>query len=239
MAQYEDLDLDEVEVVEDNMTKMKIKFDEKDHKIRVGFPLLKENGKVNIRVVKYFPFNEELKKSFLITGDEAFDAKVAKIMGAPKTRYVTLVVAYGVDKKTGVPVKGGGYEIKPFVFSDQVLATLQTNNAEFPLSEHDYVFACTNPDFQNFSMTPSKNSIWQAKDTLKARILEETSEFFKKGIEQAVSIKASKDQISSWLGLNESSSEKPIPSSSNSAGANDAEDESAADDYDISDLLDE
>ena len=162
-------------------------------------------------------------------------------MGEPKTRYVTLVVAYGVDKKTGVPVKGGGYEIKPFVFSDQILATLQTNNAEFPLSEHDYVFACTNPDYQNFSMTPSKNSIWQAKDTLKAKILEETNEFFKKGIEQAVSIKASKEQISSWLGLNESSSEKPIPSSSSSAktGNAGADDDESADDYDISDLLDE
>jgi hypothetical protein len=217
------------------MAKDKIKFDDKDHKLRIGFSLLKENGKVNIRVVKFFPYHEELKKSFLVTDDEEFNKKIAKVMGQPKTKYVTLVVSYGVDKKTGMPIKGGGYEIKPFVFTDDVLGALQTNNAEFPLNEHDYILTCTNPTYQNFSQSPSKNSIWQSQDKLKAQILEDTNTYFERGIEEAVAMKASKEQISAWLGFNETKPEESIPQS-DTAGSS-ASSTGGDDDFDISDLV--
>lgn len=210
MAKFEDVSLDEAEVKVDKY--VKLKFTKVNQKIRIGFPHLNPNtGKVIIRPVSYFPFNKELKKSFLVTGDKEFDATVARIMGEPKIRYVVTVCMYKTDDK-GQILKPFSYEMKPYVFSDKILGNLQSINMEFPISEHDLILTATSNDkelgYQVHTMSPTKDAKWCITEKMKAKISAE-AELFAEHMHKAVALDASREQIEEWLGLKSEPDENP------------------------------
>lgn len=199
---YEDVSLDEAEVQVDKY--IKLKFTKVSQKIRVGFPHINpDTGKVIIRPVRYFPFHQELKKSFLITGDKEFDDVVARTMGEPKVRYVAAVCVYKTDDK-GQILAPFGYEMKPYVFSDKPLGNLQSINMEFPIAEHDLMLTATTNEkelgFQAHTMSPTKDAKWCHTEKMKDEISAKAN-MFAEHMHKAVAMEASKEQIEGWLGL--------------------------------------
>ena len=233
--QAEELELDDIEIKEEDLSKLKLKFDQDKQKVRIGFPLLGKTGKVAIKRVRYFPFSEKYRKQFLITGDEEFDKEIEKYMGAPKDKYVTAVVHYQTDMN-GKLIKNGGlsYVIRPFVIPQNKLPVLQSSSAEFPLNEHDYILTCTNKQFQNFDLSPTKDAIWLKNDKIKAQIMAEVQEMNEAGLHQAVAIEASKEKIKEWLEIGKEPDPEPEAVPEPTGGSIDLDD-----DDDISDLLED
>jgi len=118
-------------------------------------------------------------------------------IGDPRWRIGAVMIKYLTDN-LGVLKSPFGYEILPWIFSEQTYTRLRTADSEFPLASHDIKITCTNEDYQNLDINCCKESIWQAKPELKTRILEEAKscyEWVKKGIASDLSIQEIKDLI--------------------------------------------
>lgn len=182
----------------------KFKF-EANFKYRVGFPHLKKQGdaeKVSIIKVGFFPFNEELKFSCLVTDDEDLNKQIQAILGNPRYRYATPIVVYKTDKD-GKPVSPPSYDVVPFVFSDDPLKQLQDINAEWDLSQVDvFIRIKENSDvkMQNLTITPTKEALWRKGEKSRADIQAKATEIAK--IQHtAVASDYSEDYIRTKLGL--------------------------------------
>lgn len=177
--------LDEVEPEKRNVEKFKA---EPNHKYRIGFPLLNENGKVRIDRVFYFNrFDDNFKGKFIVPDDcdEETLAKFIEVLGEPIYRYVTAIVVYGTEKD-GKLIKPVSYKVLPFVFSDGILADLKSINEEFPLSNHDLLVSLkegTDPKYQNLTILPtSKEAVWRhekLKDAIQKQVEEVAKEMHK------------------------------------------------------------
>lgn len=115
-----------------------------------------------------------------------------------KWRIGAVLVKYGTDK-LGNPKQPFSYEIVPWMFGEQTWVKIKTLNNEFSLTTHDIKIACTNEDYQNLDITPCQESIWQMKEELKKKILEEAKpawDYVKKGIASNLSVEEIKDLLS-------------------------------------------
>ena len=118
-------------------------------------------------------------------------------LGPPKWRVGAVLVKYATDK-LGNPKQPFAYEILPWMFGPQTWMKVRNLNAEFALTTHDVKIACTNEDFQNLDITPCQESIWQMKDELKTKIMNEAKpawDYVKKGLASNLSAEEIKDLL--------------------------------------------
>jgi len=177
--------LDEVEPERRTVEKFKA---EPNHKYRIGFPLLNENGKVRIDRVFYFNrFDDNFKGKFIVPEDcdEETFGKFIEVLGEPIYRYVTTIVVYGTEKD-GRLIKPINFKVLPFVFADGILADLKAINEEFPLAEHDLLVSLkegTDPKYQNLTILPTnKEAVWRhekLKDAIQAQVQEVAKDMHK------------------------------------------------------------
>lgn len=117
--------------------------------------------------------------------------------GPPKWRVGAVVIKYGTDKQ-GAVKQPFSYEIMPWLFSEGAYLKLKTTNSEFPLASHDIKVSCTNDEYQHLDINPCQESIWQAKEELKKKILEEAKpvwDYIKKSIASDLSVEEIKDLL--------------------------------------------
>jgi hypothetical protein len=87
----------------------------------------------------------------------------------------------------------------PWIFSETNFVKLKTVNQEFPLTTHDIKLSCTNEEYHTTDITPCNESVWQAKEELKKKILDEAKpiwDYVKKSIASDMSIEEIKDLLS-------------------------------------------
>lgn len=203
MSRFESADVNSFDATSNDGLK-KFKFDA-NFKYRIGFPYLKDTPdgkKLNIARVGYFPFNESLKKSFLVTTDAETNEKARKIMGDVKYRFVTPIIVYKTDS-AGKLASPASYDIVPFVFSNDTLKSLQDINLEWNLAEADVYVRIkdgTKVDFQNLTFTVCKEALW-SKGKNSADIMEKATAI-SENMYTAVAIDASPVQVAKWLGFN-------------------------------------
>ena len=119
-------------------------------------------------------------------------------LGQPKWRVGAAIIKYTTDK-LGTIKQPFGYELFPWIFSETTFIKLKTINNEFPLTTHDIKISCSNEEYQHLDITPCSESIWQAKDELKKKILQEAKsiwDYVKKGVASDMSIEEIKDLLS-------------------------------------------
>lgn len=97
--------------------------------------------------------------------------KCCDLAGPAKWRVGGVLVKYGTDKQ-GTMKKPFSYELFPWIFSEGTYTKLKGINTEFPLATHDIKITCDNDDFQHLNINPCQESIWTARDELKAEMLE-------------------------------------------------------------------
>ena len=123
-------------------------------------------------------------------------------LGPAKWRVGSVIVKYNTDRQGNVKTPFS-YELYPWIFSEATFIKLKTINNEFPLATHDIKVSCSNEDYQHLDITPCNESIWQAKDELKAKILEEAKpiwDYIKKGIASDLSVEEIKDLLNLNVG---------------------------------------
>jgi hypothetical protein len=118
----------------------------------------------------------------------------------PKWRVGGVIVLYLIDDG-----KLRGYKLHPWVFTDKMYQKFKTANKEFPLAQHDLTLKCTNEDYQTIEPTPCKDSYWQKKDELAAKIREEAQSIFDE-IGDNLASDLSIEEIKELLGIEESGS---------------------------------
>ena len=119
-------------------------------------------------------------------------------LGAPKWRVASVFIKYGTDKQGNVKMPFG-YELFPWFFSETTFIKLKNINTEFPLTTHDIKISCTNEEYQHLDITPCNESIWQAKEEFKKKVLDEAKpvwDYIKKGVASDMSIEEIKDLLS-------------------------------------------
>jgi len=232
--QFEELDMEDVEVKE-GVEKFKFK---EGKKYRIGFPFInEETGKVKIIPVRYYKFNQELKKSFLVPENEAMAEKCEPIMGEPATRFVTPVIIYATDK-SGMPSKPLEYSVEPVVMDGRKVKALQTISMEWGLADHDVFVNVEDETYQTLTFSPAKNSLWSLKDDLKKAVIKE-AEDVAKTMHQAVAADVSDETIKRWLSLDEedSTDDEIMPKSGGSKSGKSGKSKIDDDDVNIDDLL--
>ena len=101
--------IDEVEVKADKAEKYPAPA--KNKKERIGFPLLKPNGKMAVQKVDFFKGEINGKfTSFICPKDEDLIEAATKKIGPMLTRYVTIICKYPT-KKDGKVTLSGDYEL--------------------------------------------------------------------------------------------------------------------------------
>jgi len=133
--------------------------------------------------------------------------KCCEALGPAKWRVGAVFCKYGTDKMGNIK-KPFGFDLYPWIFSEQTYAKLRNTNSEFPLATHDIKIACTNEDYQHLDITPCSESIWTAKDELKNMVLEQAKsiwEYVKKSIAADLSV----EEINDLLGLSSIASADP------------------------------
>jgi hypothetical protein len=154
----EDFDLDDVEV-KTGPNKFKV---EKDTKYRVGFPLLKENGRILIQKVDYYSYspNDDEFYSFRKPADEAL-CKLVEAKGAElKSHFVTALLVYRTNRE-GKMLTPVDWDIQPVTLNGKKVANLKEINAEWDLATIDLSLSSSNPAFQEHTYTPMKQAIWR------------------------------------------------------------------------------
>jgi hypothetical protein len=119
-------------------------------------------------------------------------------LGAPKWRVGSVIIKYATDK-LGNLKQPFSYELYPWVFSETTFVKLKTINNEFPLTTHDIKISCGNEEYQHLDITPCNESVWQAKEELKKKVLDEARpiwDYIKKGVASDMSIEEIKDILS-------------------------------------------
>ena len=119
-------------------------------------------------------------------------------LGPAKWRVGAVVIKYGTDRSGAIKTPFS-YELIPWIFSEAPYVKLKTVNSEFPLASHDIKIACTNEEYQHLDISPCQETIWQAKDELKTRILSEAKpiwEYIKKSIASDLSVEEIKELLS-------------------------------------------
>ena len=138
------------------------------------------------------------KRYFLCKGGLCCDK-----CGPAKWRVGAVIVKYVTDRNGAIKKPFQGYEILPWVFGEQTYIKLKTVNSEFPLASHDIKISCENDDYQHLSFAPCNESVWLAKEELKAKILEEAKpkwDNVKKSIASDLSVEEIKDLLGSGDG---------------------------------------
>jgi len=120
-------------------------------------------------------------------------------LGAPKYRIGAVLIKYGTDKLGNIKTNPFGYELYPWMFSEVAYIKLKTINNEFPLASHDIKIACTNEEYQHLDITPCNEVIWQSKEELKKKVLDEAKplwDYIKKGLASDLNVEEIKDLLS-------------------------------------------
>ena len=124
--------------------------------------------------------------------------KCCEILGPSKWRVGAVLVKYSTDKQ-GNPKKPFGYEVLPWIFSEQTYVKLKNINSEFPLASHDIKISCENEDYQNLSIIACNESIW-TREEIKNAILEQAKpiwEYVKRGLASDLTV----EEVNDLLGL--------------------------------------
>jgi len=119
-------------------------------------------------------------------------------LGVPKWRVGMVLIKYATDK-LGAPKQPFSYDLYPWVFSETTFTKLKSLNNEFPLATHDIKIACTNDEYQHLDITPCQEAIWQIKEELKKKVLDEAKpiwDYIKKGLANNLSVEEIKDLFS-------------------------------------------
>lgn len=130
-----------------------------------------------------------------------------KVLGPAKWRVGATIVKYNTDKLGNIK-KPFGYELLPWIFSEQTYLKLKTTNSEFSLTTHDIKISCSNEEYQHLDINPCKESLWLAKDTIKKRVIEEAKpiwDYIKKSIASNLSI----EEIHELLGITNPAASDP------------------------------
>lgn len=133
------------------------------------------------------------KKYFLCKGGICCEK-----LGSPKWRVGMTMIKYSTDK-AGTLKQPFGYDLYPWIFSEATFVKLKSLNNEFPLATHDIKIACTNEDYQHLDITPCQEAVWQLKEELKKKILDEAKpvwDFIKKSLGSNLSVEEIKDLFS-------------------------------------------
>jgi hypothetical protein len=133
--------------------------------------------------------------------------KCCEVLGPSKWRVGAVIIKYNTDK-LGNLKKPFGYELLPWIFSEQTFLKLKATNNEFKLATHDIKVSCTNDEFQHLDINPCKESIWSSKDVIKEKVLEEAKpiwDFIKKSIASNLST----EEINDLLGIANSAAADP------------------------------
>jgi hypothetical protein len=118
-------------------------------------------------------------------------------LGPPKWRVGAAIIKYNTDKM-GTIKKPFGYELYPWIFSEGTFIKLKNINLEFPLATHDIKISCTNEEYQHLDITPCNESIWQAKEELKSKVLDEAKpiwDYVKKSLASDLPIEEIRDLL--------------------------------------------
>jgi hypothetical protein len=170
----EDFDLDDVEV-QTGPNAFKV---EKDKKYRVGFPLLKENGRIRIQKVEYYQYSPNDDEYYSFRKPE--DAELCKQIEAKgaelRSHFVTALLVYRTNKdgKMLTPVD---WEVQPVKLNGKKVSNLKEINAEWDLATIDVTISSSNPAFQEHTYTPLRDAIWRCSkdDEKQAKVLEKLS----------------------------------------------------------------
>ena len=131
-------------------------------------------------------------------------------LGAPKFRIGSVIIKYGTDK-LGNPKAPFSYEVYPWIFSDTAFIKLKTINNEFPLATHDIKISCDNDEYQHLNITPCSEILWQAKEELKKKVLDEAKpiwDYIKRGIASDLSVEEIRDLLSGNTGTGSDPTQK-------------------------------
>jgi hypothetical protein len=119
-------------------------------------------------------------------------------LGAAKWRVGAVIIKYNTDKLGGLK-QPFSYDLYPWIFSETTFIKLKGINNEFPLATHDLKVSCSNEEYQHLDITPCNESVWQAKEELKKKILEEARaiwDYVKKGVASDMSVEEIRDLLS-------------------------------------------
>jgi len=118
----------------------------------------------------------------------------------PRWRVGGVIVLYEMSEN-----KLRGYKLHPWVFTDKMYQKLKTANGEFPLSSHDLILSCTNEDYQTIEPQACKESFWQKKEELKAKILKEAAPI-RDEVADNLASELSIEEIKELLGIDDAGS---------------------------------
>ncbi len=158
-AAIEDFDLDDVEV-KSGPNAFKV---EKDKKYRVGFPLLKENGRIRIQKVDYYQYSpsEDEYFSFRKPADEELCKQIEAKGAELRSHFVTALLVYRTNSE-GKMLTPVDWDIQPVKLNGKKVANLKEINAEWDLATIDVSLSSSNPSFQEHTYTPLRDAIWRA-----------------------------------------------------------------------------
>lgn len=125
--------------------------------------------------------------------------KCCEKLGPPKWRVGAVLIKYNTDKQGNVK-KPFGYELYPWIFSEQTYIKLKNVNSEFPLASHDIKISCTNEEYQHLDITPCTEALWSVKEEIKKQILEEAKPLWDY-VKKSIASDLSAEEINDLLGL--------------------------------------
>ena len=148
-------------------------------------------------------YYDPAKKYFICKKGDCCDK-----LGPSKWRVGAVIIKYGTDKQGNIK-KPFNFEVLPWVFGEGTYLKLKTVNSEFPLATHDIKISCTNEEFQHLDITPCNETIWTAKDELKAMILEQAKPIWE-SVKRSIAHDLSVEEIKELLGSGTSSGSTSI-----------------------------
>ena len=140
--------LDELDSAEDVQAKSdkveKYKAPDKGKKNRIGFPLLKKNGRLAVKTVTFFRGEIDGKfTTFVAPKDEELYRIAEKKLGKPATRYLTIICKYPI-KKSGELSASGDYELLLLVMDNRKFTAIQSLDQNWGYQRVDLEVTSTN-----------------------------------------------------------------------------------------------
>jgi hypothetical protein len=199
--------LDELDSAEDVVAKSdkveKYKAPDKGKKNRIGFPLLKPNGRLALKTLTFFKGEINGKfTTFAAPKDAELHRIAEKKLGKPVTRYLTIVCKYPI-KKSGEVSSSGDYELFLLVMDPKKYTAIQSIDQSWGYKRVDLEVTSSNPDYQDMSFMPSEPSVWATnKNYDKQAIVDEALELAELMV-NSVTNDWSDDRIREALGLDD------------------------------------
>lgn len=202
---------DEIEVRADKAEKYQAP--DKGKKNRIGFPLLKKDGKLAVQTVEFFKGEIDGKYvSFQAPKNKELYAACEKKFGKSLTRYVTIVIKYPI-KKDGKISGGGDYELFALVMDNKKFQAIQGISTSWGFNRVDVEVTSTNPEYQDMTFMPSEPANWCTNKSFeKETIIEEALELAELMLRTVTNV-WSEERLTEVLGLDEDDEDEEADSS--------------------------